>query len=175
MQNGQIHIYCGDGKGKTTAAVGLGVRACGCGKRVLLVQFLKGDSSSERDILRNIPNFTVMDVPQTIKFTFQMDEAELAKTAALCENMLKQAINAAQKDDCDLLILDEVFGTLSCSLLNVDTLLEFIRKKPEKLELVLTGRDPSREFLNLADYVTEMKKIKHPYDKGMSARKGIEF
>lgn len=116
-----------------------------------------------------------MDVPQAIKFTFQMDEAELAKTAVLCENMLKQAINTAQKGDCDLLILDEVFGALSCNLLNANTLLEFMRKKPEKLELVLTGRDPSREFLDLADYVTEMKKVKHPFDKGMPARKGIEF
>lgn len=175
MQNGQIHIYCGDGKGKTTAAVGLSIRACGCGKRVLLVQFLKGDFSSERDILRKIPNITVMDGPETIKFTFQMEEAELVQTAALCENMLKQAINAAQKDNCDLLILDEVFGALSCNLLNANMLLEFMRKKPEKLELVLTGRDPPREILDLADYVTEMKKVKHPFDKGMPARKGIEF
>lgn len=175
MLNGQIHVYYGDGKGKTTCAVGLGVRACGSGKRVLLVQFLKGEHSGERDVLRQMANFTVMDVPQNIKFTFQMSEAELAQTAALCEDMLRQAMDAARREDCDLLILDEVFGALSCKLINMDTLLGFMRNKPAKLELVLTGRDPSQEFLDLADYATEMKKVRHPYDKGMQARKGIEY
>ena len=175
MENGEIHIYCGDGKGKTTAAIGLGVRACGSGKHVLMVQFLKGNTSSELNALRQVANFSVMDAPSTIKFTFQMNETELTETAALCAGMLQQAISAAQKGACDLLILDEVFGALSCKLLNTDMLTEFIQNKPPQLELVLTGRDPSQEFLDLAGYVTEMKKIKHPYDKGMQARKGIEF
>jgi cob(I)alamin adenosyltransferase len=89
--------------------------------------------------------------------------------------MLRQAIDAAQEGNCDLLILDEIFGVLSCKLINMNTLLGFIRNKPAKLELVLTGRDPSQEFLDLADYVTEMKKIRHPYDKGIPAREGIEY
>jgi cob(I)alamin adenosyltransferase len=175
MNKGQIHIYCGDGKGKTTAAIGLGIRACGSGKRVLLVQFLKGNTSSELTVLRQIANCTVMDAPSAIKFTFQMSKEELEQTADLCETMLQGAMAAAQKGDCDLVILDEVFGALSCKLLNKDRLAQFIQNKPPQLELVLTGRDPSKEFLDLADYVTEMKKIKHPYDKGMPARKGIEY
>lgn len=175
MVNGQIHIYCGDGKGKTTAAVGLGVRACGSGKRVLLVQFLKGGTSSELNVLRNTANFQIMETPAAIKFTFQMTKEELEQTAALCEGMFLKAVAAAHSGDCDLLILDEIFGALSCSLLNESMVFDFIRNKPQKLELVLTGRDPAQKFLDAADYVTEMKKVKHPYDKGVQARKGIEY
>ena len=173
--NGLTHIYCGDGKGKTTAAVGLGVRACGSGKRVMLVQFLKGNSSSELIVLRQLKNFNVLPAPSSIKFTFQMTKKELEETAMLCAGLFCKAVAAVNADDCDMLILDEVFGAVNCDLLDNKMLIDLIKNKPQKLELVLTGRDPKPEVLELADYISEIKKVKHPFDQDIPARRGIEF
>jgi ATP:corrinoid adenosyltransferase len=173
--DGLTHIYCGDGKGKTTAALGLGVRACGRGKRVLLVQFLKGSDSGELNVLNALPNFSVLPNPENIKFIFQMEEAERTETARLCRTRFQKAAQAAAGGACDLLILDEVFGAISTGMLPNKTLIEFIKSKPGNLELVLTGRDPEPEILTLADYVSEILKVKHPFDRNIPARKGIEF
>ncbi len=173
--NGLTHVYCGDGKGKTTAAIGLGVRACGSGKRVLLVQFLKGNSSSELLALGQLTNFSVLPAPNNIKFTFNMTKRELEETAALCVGLFCKAVSAVNAGDCDMLILDEVFGAISCNLLDNKMLIDLIKNKPQKLELVLTGRDPKPEILELADYISEIKKVKHPFDKDIPARRGIEF
>lgn len=175
MEKGLIHIYCGDGKGKTTAAVGLCVRACGCEGRVLLAQFLKDGSSSELRSLQLLPGFTMIPAPKTVKFTFQMNEAERQEAAQRCAHMLREARRAAEADECDLLVLDECFGALSTGMLNLEDLLDFVEHKPAKLELVLTGRNPPEEFMALADYVSEIRKIKHPYDVGIPARRGIEY
>jgi len=173
--NGLTHVYCGDGKGKTTAAIGLGIRACGSGKRVLLVQFLKGNSSSELIALKQLTGFTILPAPGNIKFTFHMTEQELRETALLCAARFREAVSAADTLDCDMLILDEVFGAISCNLLDDEMLVGLIKNKPQKLELVLTGRDPKPEVLELADYISEIKKVKHPFDKDIPARRGIEF
>ena len=175
MEKGLIHIYCGDGKGKTTAAIGLCVRACGCGKRVLLAQFLKDDSSAELHSLRLLPGFSEIPAPKTVKFTFQMDEEERREAAQRSSLMLQQARLTAEAGDCDLLVLDECFGALSTGMLSAAELLEFVQHKPPQMELVMTGRNPPDEFLKLADYVSEIHKIKHPYDAGIPARRGIEF
>lgn len=173
--NGLTHVYCGDGKGKTTAAVGLGIRACGSGKRVLMVQFLKGNTSGERNVLRELKNFRVLPAPENIKFTFQMTKRELEETAVLCGEQFCRAVSAVNGGECDVLILDEVFGAVNCNLLDNRMLVDLIKNKPQNLELVLTGRDPKPEVLELADYVSEIRKIKHPYDRGIPARRGIEF
>ncbi|MBW7573088.1 cob(I)yrinic acid a,c-diamide adenosyltransferase [Caproiciproducens sp. AGMB10547] len=173
--NGLTHIYCGDGKGKTTAAVGLGVRACGCGKRVLMVQFLKGSGSGELTALKQLENFSVMPTVSTVKFTFQMNKKELEETAVLCGNLFCKAAAAAKSGECDLLILDEIFATIRCGLLDNGMLTDFIKNKPQNLELVLTGRDPKPEVLELADYISEIRKVKHPFDRNIPARRGIEF
>ena len=173
--DGLTHVYCGDGKGKTTAALGLGVRACGRGKRVLLVQFLKGSDSGELNVLDALPNFNILPNPENIKFIFQMNETERAETAQLCGARFQKAVQAAADGACDLLILDEVFGAVSTGMLPNEMLAEFIKSKPGNLELVLTGRDPEPEILVLADYVSEIRKVKHPFDRNISARKGIEF
>lgn len=173
--NGLTHVYCGEGKGKTTTAIGLGVRACGSGKRVLLLQFLKGNSSSELTVLKQIPNFKIMPTPEHIKFTFQMTPRELEETALLCSTLFGSVLAAVHAGECDMLILDEVFGAIHCGLLNRKMLIDLIKNKPKELELVLTGRDPEPEVLELADYVSEIKKIKHPFDHDIPARKGIEF
>jgi cob(I)alamin adenosyltransferase len=175
MEKGFIHIYCGDGKGKTTAAVGLAVRASGRGRRVHFVQFLKGDDSGERRALELLPGVTLAPCPKVLKFTFAMTEAERAEEANRCEALFQNACELAKAGRCDLLVLDEVFGALQCGMLQRERVLAFLREKPEPLEVALTGRDPGEDFLDLSDYVSEICKRKHPFDRGISAREAVEY
>lgn len=171
---GLIHIYCGDGKGKTTAAVGLAVRCAGRGNKVLLVQFLKSRDSGELYSLAKLPDIEVMRGKESKKFTFQMNEEE--KHALLIEHnkMFEQVFAKIKNGGYSLLILDEVIGALNAKVFEMPKLIEFLRHKPENLEVVLTGRNPAPELVEIADYVSEMRKVKHPMDKGIMAREGIE-
>lgn len=171
---GLIHIYCGDGKGKTTAAVGLAVRCAGRGNKVLLVQFLKSRDSGELYSLAKLPDIEVMRGKESKKFTFQMNEEE--KHALLIEHnkMFEQVLAKIKNGDYSLLILDEVIGALNAKVFEMPKLIEFLRHKSENLEVVLTGRNPAPELVEIADYVSEMRKVKHPMDKGIMAREGIE-
>lgn len=171
---GLIHIYCGDGKGKTTAAVGLAVRCAGRGNKVLLVQFLKSRDSGELYSLAKLPDIEVMRGKESKKFTFQMNEEE--KYALLIEHnkMFEQVLAKIKNGGYSLLILDEVIGALNAKVFEMPKLIEFLRHKPENLEVVLTGRNPAPELVEIADYVSEMRKVKHPMDKGIMAREGIE-
>lgn len=171
---GLIHIYCGDGKGKTTAAVGLAVRCAGRGNKVLLVQFLKSRDSGELYSLAKLPDVEVMRGKESKKFTFQMNEEE--KHALLIEHnkMFEQVLAKIKNGGYSLLILDEVIGALNAKVFEMPKLIEFLRHKPENLEVVLTGRNPAPELVEIADYVSEMCKVKHPMDKGIMAREGIE-
>ena len=171
---GLIHIYCGDGKGKTTAAVGLAVRCAGRGNKVLLVQFLKSRDSGELYSLAKLPDIEVMRGKESKKFTFQMNEEE--KHALLIEHnkMFEQVLEKIKNGGYSLLILDEVIGALNAKVFEMPKLIEFLRHKPENLEVVLTGRSPAPELVEIADYVSEMRKVKHPMDKGIMAREGIE-
>lgn len=171
---GLIHIYCGDGKGKTTAAVGLAVRCAGRGNKVLLVQFLKSRDSGELYSLAKLPDIEVMRGKESKKFTFQMNEEE--KHALLIEHnkMFEQVLAKIKNGGYSLLILDEVIGALNAKVFEMPKLIEFLRHKPENLEVVLTGRNPAPELVKIADYVSEMRKVKHPMDKGIMAREGIE-
>lgn len=168
-----LHIYCGDGKGKTTCAMGLAVRSAGHGNRVAVAQFLKGGNSGERTVLAGLPNVTLLPVPEVIKFVFTMTEAEKAQTRAETTAAFLQAAELAK--ECDLLVLDELCGALSTGMIALDTVLDFLDSRPEGLEVVITGRDPAPELQQRADYITEMKKIKHPFDQGHNARKGVEW
>lgn len=171
---GLIHIYCGDGKGKTTAAVGLAVRCAGRGNKVLLVQFLKSRDSGELYSLAKLPDIEVMRGKESKKFTFQMNEEE--RHALLIEHnkMFEQVLAKIKNGGYSLLILDEVIGALNAKVFEMPKLIEFLRHKPENLEVVLTGRNPAPELVEIADYVSEMRKVKHPMDKGIMAREGIE-
>lgn len=171
---GLIHIYCGDGKGKTTAAVGLAVRCAGRGNKVLLVQFLKSRDSGELYSLAKLPDIEVMRGKESKKFTFQMNEEE--KHALLIEHnkMFEQVLAKIKNGGYSLLILDEVIGALNAKVFEMPKLIEFLRHKPENLEVVLTGRNPAPELVEIADYVSEMRKVKHPMDNGIMAREGIE-
>ena len=173
MEQGLIQIYCGDGKGKTTAAVGLAVRAWGRGKKVVFTQFLKSKDSGERKALEQLEGLTMTDCPDHIKFTFAMTPEERRQEQIHSSRLLASAF--AKAEQADLLILDEFFGALSTGMIDQGQALAYLKNKPKKLEIVLTGRDPAPEFLELADYVSNIEKQKHPFDKGISARLGIEY
>ena len=169
---GCVHIYCGDGKGKTTAVMGLCVRAAGAGKKVLLHQFLKDDSSSERKIIDSLPGVTVLPGVAMDKFTFRMNEEEKGQLRQRMNAMLDQLL--AMAADYDMLIMDESVYAMDMGLLDEDRVLAFLDGKPEHLEVVMSGRNPSARLLERADYVSEIRKIRHPFDRGVSARIGIE-
>ena len=170
---GMIHIYCGDGKGKTTAAVGLTIRGVGAGKKVLFSQFMKSGKSSELKVLRGLENISVVTCQTVTGFYKNMTPEQRAQVSKDYSAMLQEVLRAS--DDADLLILDEIISACNHGVVEEAVLCRFLKEKPEHLEAVLTGRNPSEQLLELANYVTEMKKQKHPYDEGVSARLGIEF
>jgi len=175
-EKGLIHVYYGDGKGKTTAALGLAVRAAGCGKNVVIVQFLKGWNCGEHKAVSQIPNIEfIRGKPVSNKFIFEMTEEEKSETKASHDESLKKAIDFIESDKCDVLIMDEAVDAFSLKVLDSDLLLGLIDRKPKNLEIIITGHNPEPELIKRADYITEMKKHKHPYDEGITARRGIEF
>lgn len=171
---GLIHIYTGDGKGKTTAAMGLILRASGRGLKVILGQFLKGRETGELQTLGLLPGVQVFRGKPLTKFSFQMSEAEKAEVLQSHNAFLSDLIRRCRDELPDLLVLDEVIGACGTKLLDEELLLDFLRHKPAHLEVVLTGRNPSQPLLDLADYVSEICKRKHPFDRGIPAREGIE-
>ncbi len=175
-KTGLVHIYTGDGKGKTTAALGLGIRACGSGMKVLLVQFLKSMNTSELEIIKKLqPDFTVIRGFNCKKFAWDMTPLELQNAAQEAAEIFEQVKGIVNEGKHDLVILDELLGVVSLNFLEHDVVLDLIRNKPQKVELILTGRNASEVLIQSADYVSDIKAVKHPYDKGIAARKGIEF
>ena len=167
---GLVHIYCGDGKGKTSAAVGLAVRAAGCGKRVVIARFLKTDNSGEVEILKKIPEVTLIPCRKTFGFVRSMDE----ETKRECAAYHKLAEHA------DLVVFDEIMAAVNYGMVPERDVLEFLENRPGRdqtdgLEIVLTGRDPSEKLTAAADYVSEICKRKHPFDRGIMARRGVEY
>ena len=174
-QKGLIHYYYGDGKGKTTAALGLALRALGYDRRVVLVQFLKNTPCGEIAALARFEHMTVLRGKAGAHFAFAMTPSERRQTKAIHESNLAQALSLVQQGACDLLILDEVTDALKSELLDEAMLRTAILQKPDALELVLTGHSPIDWLVSASDYVTEVKKHKHPYDGGITAREGVEY
>lgn len=176
LKKGMIHIYTGDGKGKTTAAIGLAIRAAGHGKKIYLMQFLKGQKTGEVEFLRNFSDIIIHRANENItKFYYQMNKEEKEELHKKTREAWEMLYTQLTEGDYDLVILDEIMGVLTNRMLGVEELIDFIKNKSDRQELVLTGRDAPEEIIELADYVTEMKMIKHPYQNNISARKGIEF
>ena len=172
---GLVHIYCGNGKGKTTASVGAAVRAAGNGKTVLIKRFLKNDHSGEVEVLKQIPGITVMPCTRQFGFSWKMSSQEKEEAKEYYGKELEKAWKMALDQEIDMLVLDEAVGACTLGFIEEERLLELIGSKPEKLEVILTGRNPSKELLAAADYVTEMVMRAHPYTRGIPARKGIEY
>ena len=170
-----IHVYYGDGKGKTTAAVGLAVRAAGSKMKILFVQFLKTELSGERNILSGIKNVTLTSCPQKLKFTNEMTDAEKQQATVLFRGIFDRSAATALSERYDMIVLDEIFDVINEGMLSEADVFAFIANAPNSIEIVMTGHNPPERFIDEADYVTEMKKIKHPYDRGVSGRIGIEF
>lgn len=171
MEISKIHIYHGNGKGKTTAATGLAMRMIGAGKKVTFCQFLKDGGSNEIKALRKFKdNCNVMIYAQPMKFIQLMNESELNS----CKIIENQLFLKACKSKCDLLVLDEVLDLINYDILDEQLLLFFL-DNCENTEVVLTGRNPSKELRKRADYITEMVCEKHPFDDGTVAREGIEY
>ena len=172
---GLIHIYCGEGKGKTTSAMGLASRFCGTGEKVLIFQFLKQNISSERKSFCKLSNVTLLKGYSEVKFVKNMTEAEKMAAKAYYNKKFAEIADIVKQDEYKMLVLDEMMAAVNYGFVEEDRLIEFLKEKPEELEVVMTGRNPSEEICEMADYITEMKKIKHPYDRGIRARKGIEY
>ncbi len=175
MPKGLIHIYTGDGKGKTTASFGLAMRAAGHGKRVLILQFLKsrirntGELRSARKCGIKVIKFKNQTSPL---FDPAVRISELKKTI---KSAIAQSIEKIGSGKYDLIIMEEFNNVVSSRYATIADVRKLLKEKPENLELVFTGRNAPPELIKLADYVTEMKMIKHPATKGVMAREGIEF
>ena len=173
-KEGFVHLYCGNGKGKTTTGMGLCVRAAGYGYKVLIYQFMKDNDTSERNSLAHIPGITVLDGLPQEKFSFQMSDEEKKERRAYYEKQFARITQKACQEHYDVLFMDELVYTIRAGLFDEKLLLDFLKKRPLQLEVILTGRDPSPALIEACDYVSEICKIKHPFDKGLPARKGIE-
>ncbi len=171
---GLIHIYEGSGKGKTTAGVGLAVRCAGCGFLVVYSQFLKDGSTGEMNILRQIPQIRVMVEEKHFPFSFLMTPEQKAEASQYYTSLFHQVTSCAADNQARLLVMDELLDLCNADLISLDLVTDFLKNKPEELEVVMTGRNPKPELVELADYYTKMDKIKHPFDQGVRARAGIE-
>ncbi len=175
MAKGLIHVYTGSGKGKTTAAFGLAIRAAGHGKRVLILQFLKSGvrNSGEIKIARQAGVSVIKFRDQTSPlFDASVKVSDLKKSI---KEAIAVSLDNIKSGKYDLVVMEEFNNVLKNGYATTSDLKRILKDKPEALEIVFTGRGAPRELIDLADYVTDMKMIKHPANNGIMARKGIEF
>lgn len=168
---GLLHIYCGDGKGKTTASVGLAVRAAGAGMRVCFIQFMKGGDTAELNTLKQIPYITVKRCDRNYGFVKNMSDRDKADITVCHNELLKYAFSGG----FDLVILDEFNSAYGYGLMDKVLAEKLILGGKDSCEIVLTGRKPAEIFIDNADYISEICCVKHPYQNGIRARKGIEY
>jgi len=172
-----VHLYYGDGKGKTTAAIGLSVRALGNRMPVVFVQFLKSKEVGEIRMLEKL-GAKVLRGKACEKFTFQMSDEEKRETRRISMSNFNSALEICaklSKKSPVLLVLDEICAAWNCDMVDRVDAEYLVTNPPECVEIVLTGRNPPAVFREKADYATEMKKEKHPFDKGIAARRGVEY
>jgi len=173
LEKGLVQIYTGDGKGKTSAAFGLALRAIGRGLKVYVIQFIKGGFDyGELYVVNKLPNLTLKAFGRG---SFITEKPPGKRDFQLAEEALTLAEGIIKGGKYDIVILDEINVALSLKLVKIERVLKLIKKKPRHVELVLTGRRAPNEIIEAADLVTEMREIKHPFNKGCQARKGIEY
>lgn len=168
---GYIHVYTGNGKGKTTAAFGLALRAACANKKVFIGQFIKGMEYSELKVPQFIPNIKIEQFGRNC-FIFNKPTQEDINAAQKGLERIKEIL---KNKEYDIVILDEINVAIYYKLVTVKDVLDILNLRDDKVEIILTGRYAPEEFIEIADLVTEMKEIKHYYQKGVKARKGIEF
>lgn len=164
-----IYVITGSGKGKTTSALGMGLRAAGAGKKVIMAQFLKDGSSSEIKAIENINGFQIKCFGGPGFGPYSKKDSQLAKLGFLF------AQKAARSKKCDLLLLDEINLAMRFNLLEIGEVVEFLEEYGRTIDIVLTGRHCPKEIIKIADLVTDFKEVKHYFRKGIIARKGIEY
>lgn len=172
---GLVHLYTGDGKGKTTAALGLSFRALGWGMRVCFVQFIKGyaDIGEVKIAPRFEGQFEIRQF--AIDVSPSIDEAKVRSRRQAAEEAMRFAESAVTGGEYGLVVLDEIVGAIHYGLIDQQRVLDLIASKPRHVELALTGNPARRALIDAADYAAEVRKIKHPYDKGIPARQGIDY
>ncbi len=171
MTRGYVHVYTGNGKGKTTAAIGLAIRAAGAGMCVYIAQFVKGMHYSELDSLKRYAD--LITIRQYGRDCFIQQEPAEEDVRAACKG-LQEVKGVLASGEYGMVILDEANIATRYNLFSADELIELIRSKPESVEVVITGRNADPKVIAVADLVTEMKEIKHYYHRGVEARRGIE-
>lgn len=176
-----IHLYTGNGKGKTTAAIGQAVRAAGREFRVIFAQFMKGNDTGELYVLKELPAVTILRSEKNFGFYSRMSEAEKTELTEIHNGILNQIIRFVEEGGCDLVVLDEITYPVNWGLLDKEKLERLLALAEEggtggePVEMVMTGRDAAGFLRDRADYITEMKALRHPYEKGVTARRGIEY
>ena len=175
-ESGLTIVYTGNGKGKTTAALGIALRAVGYDKKICMIQFIKGSwhygemSSSKR----LEPEFEMVAIGKGFVGIID-DKSSIEEHKSIADEAIKISINKIQSGNYDIVILDEINYAINLGLVKLEDVLNIIKSKPNSLDLVLTGNHAKDEIIELADLVTEMKEVKHPYQQGKKAKKGIDF
>jgi cob(I)alamin adenosyltransferase len=173
LEKGLVQVYTGNGKGKTTASFGLALRAIGRGLKVYIIQFIKGGFDyGELYIADKLPGLTLKAYGRG-KFISEKKPDKI--DIDLAREALKEAQDVVKRGEVDVVILDEINVALTLKLVEIEKVLKLIKEKPDQMEIVLTGRNAPVEIVQAADLVTEMIEIKHPYNAGFKARKGIEY
>lgn len=176
MEIGLIHVYYGDGKGKTSSAIGQGIRAIGQGLKVIMIQFLKGYSSGEMKSLSRLePDFKVFNFEKERGFYINLNDKQKEELKMEIANAIKFGKKIFDTQECDILILDEILGVIENKIIEKEEFIKFIESKPDNMELIITGRKLPDYLKEYADYISEIVEIKHPYHKGIEAREGIEY
>jgi len=173
LERGLVQVYTGNGKGKTSAAFGLALRAAGRGLKVYIIQFIKGGFDyGELYTVDKLPNLTLKAFGRGEFITAKPPDKEDVRLAEQALQLAKQTVKSGKYD---VIILDEVNVALTLKLIDLEEVLKLIQNKPNHVELVLTGRNAPVQVIDASDYVTEMREVKHPYSKGYRSRKGIEY
>jgi cob(I)alamin adenosyltransferase len=176
LEQGLVQVYTGEGKGKTTAAIGQGIRAYGNGLKVYMIQFLKGGKTGELATVGELgENFKIFRFEKPKDFTWNLNEEELKQLRLEIREGYNFILDVIKENKCDLLIIDEVMAVLSNKFLSVEEVLHIIDNKPKNMEIILTGRNVPNEIIEKSNLVTEMKCIKHYFNEGIPAREGIEY
>lgn len=174
-----IHLYTGNGKGKTTAAIGLCIRTVGWDRQVCFAQFMKGNDTGELHVLQSLPEVTILRSEKNFGFYSSMSDSDKEELTEIHNCILDRILELVESGNCQLVILDEITYPVNWGLLDMEKLKQLLafgkQEADRETEIVLTGRSAQDLLVDMADYITDMGCVRHPYEKGTRARKGIEF